>query len=268
MIRGKLGPALEQARLDAGFSRAQFARELNLSITLLEAIESESWTELPAGLERPLTRQVAARLGIDPSEFPDSWEAIPGAAGSDTPDPRREWMERAVMGLLSAGSVGLLLWLVIPGPRIRAGASTGPKTLPSPVHAPVPAAPPDQPYPVIGELIPEAPRNEDGILVTIRALDATQASLESEAGRNARVVQVSEPWRFRVKGPFVITLENAGVVKLEVGGRLIPHGQSVGEAWTGRFGPEGQWIPRGAPEVPAKASAPETDPVGEEGGRP
>jgi hypothetical protein len=34
-----------------------------------------------------------------------------------------------------------------------------------------------------------------------------------------------------------------------VAGRRIPHGQNVGEAWTGHFDAEGHWL-RPAPTVP------------------
>jgi hypothetical protein len=64
-----------------------------------------------------------------------------------------------------------------------------------------------------------------------------------------------------VKGPFTISLDNAGVVALEVAGRHIRHGRTVGEPWLGRFGPLGDWIqPQEAvPQNPP--TAPETDPA-------
>ena len=56
----------------------------------------------------------------------------------------------------------------------------------------------------------------------------------------------------RVKGPFTLSLDNAGVVSVEVAGHSIRHGQSVGEPWTGRFGADGQWL-RTAPPLPVAA---------------
>jgi len=47
------------------------------------------------------------------------------------------------------------------------------------------------------------------------------------------------------------------VATVEVGGRRIRHGQSVGEPWTGRFGADGQWLRAAAP-VPEAATVPET----------
>ena len=265
-MREGLGASLERARLGKGLSREVLARELNIPIMTLEAIEQEEWEKLPPGLERPVTRQVALRLGVEPERFAESWEAVPGPAEGDPPDPRRDLLERFVMAFLTLGSVGLLLWLVVPGPRIRTGALTGPNRSADLVHAPVFLPPPAQPYPVLGEVLPEAPLNEAGALILLRALDACVARIDSDAGSESRVLQVSEPWRLRVAGAFTLRLENAGVVKVEVAGKPILHGQSVGEAWVGRFGPDGQWQ-RAAPGEPkTKPSAPETDPDPDEAG--
>lgn len=265
-MREGLGAALEKVRLGKGLSRELLARELNLSIATLEAIEREEWEKLPPGLERPVTRQVAQRLNVDPEQFPESWEAVPGSVEGELPDPHRDLLEQIVMGILTLGSVGLILWLVIPGPRIRTGILSRPRKDPDPIHMPAYLPPPDQAFPVLGEVLPEAPKNDEGILVSLRAFDACGARVESDAGVETRVLQVSEPWRLRVKGAFTLHLDNAGVVKIEVAGRPILHGQSVGEAWEARFGADGQWLRAPATEPKVKQSAPETDPVPDEEG--
>ena len=90
------------------------------------------------------------------------------------------------------------------------------------------------------------------------------ARIEPEGGTpQVRALQVSEPWRLRVKGPFSLVLDNAGVVNVEVAGRRIAHGQSVGQAWTGRFDAEGRWLRPMAPELPEEPAVPDDD---EEGG--
>jgi hypothetical protein len=111
-------------------------------------------------------------------------------------------------------------------------------------------------------MLPEAPRTEQGLLVNLRAQDACEAVVESEgAQRLVRTLRVSDPWRLRVKGPFTLTLSNAGVVKVEVAGAPVPHGAAVGAAWTGRFDAEGRWLKPPAPRSPQVA--PETPPGGE-----
>ena len=64
MKEDALGPALEEARLEKGLSREVLARELNISVQTLEAIESERWAQLSEGLQRPIARQLAERLGV------------------------------------------------------------------------------------------------------------------------------------------------------------------------------------------------------------
>ena len=84
--------------------------------------------------------------------------------------------------------------------------------------------------------------NDDGVLVAWPERDT-----------------IAEPWRLRVKGPFTLLLDNAGVVNVEVAGRRIPHGQSVGETWAGRFDGEGRWLRPAPPELPEGAPLPDDD---------
>jgi hypothetical protein len=127
------------------------------------------------------------------------------------------------------------------------------------------------PYPVVGEVLPEVPVNDEGVLVAMRAMDTCGAVIQSlpadrpgprnlGAAEQKHTLRVSEPWRLRVQGPFTIALDNAGVVALEVAGRRIRLGQTVGEPWKGSFGPAGEYLlpPESAPRN--SATAPETDP--------
>jgi hypothetical protein len=63
-----------------------------------------------------------------------------------------------------------------------------------------------------------------------------------------------------VKGPFTISLDNAGVVALDVAGRHIRLGRTVGEPWQGEFGPLGEWIQPAEASPQSPPTAPETDP--------
>lgn len=249
-----LGATLRQAREAAGLTREDLAQELNLSMRHLEAIEGDAWDLMPPGRARPLARQVAERLRVDLDAQVEAFQTVPGIPEEEPLDPKRDRLERMAMMGVGAGSVLLVLWLVVPGPRLgkklvsdRPGLLAG-QALPSP-------PPPTQaPYPVLGELIPEAPLNAEGILVSVRALDACNARIESQAEGGGppqdHALRVSEPWRLRVKGPFTLTLDNAGVVNLEVAGRRVHHGQSVGQGWVGRFDAEGRWLRPVEPEVP------------------
>ena len=257
-----IGATLRAERLAQGLSLFALAHELNLSVKILEAVETESWAHLPEGRERPHTRQIAERLGVDLGSFPDQWRQLPGVQDQEPRDPRQESMERLLMSALTVGSVGLLLWLVVPGRSLRQG-HTQPvlnevRTGPSPWVAKDAASA----FPVVGEVLPEAPLNDEGILVSMRAMDACEALIQGpdpNVAPQRRALRVSEPWHLRVKGPFTISLDNAGVVALEVAGRRIRHGRNVGEPWTGRIEENGEWLVPASKDPEHPSTAPETD---------
>lgn len=262
-----IGEVLRRERIAQGLSLFVLAHELNLSVPILEAVEAEAWQRLPPGRERPHTRQIAERLGVDLASFPEQWNQLPGALEQELPDPRRESLERVLVSAITVGSVALLLWLVVPGPSLKRPhapakeVDTGP-ALWTPKD-------PAGPYPVVGEVLPEVPVNDEGVLISMRAMDTCEAVVQGLPQESPgvlgpalrRTLRVSEPWRLRVRGPFTISLGNAGVVALEVAGRHIRHGRTVGEPWQGQFGPQGGWIlpQEAAPKNPP--SAPEADPA-------
>lgn len=267
-----LGTLLRQAREAKGLSLERLARDLNLQESVLRSLEADVYEQLPTGGERPLVRQVAERLEVDLAEHQEAWESLPGSMAEDSPDPKQERLERIVMAALTAGSIGLLAWLVVPGPNLKRGALDENQAQHSGTHAGLqPVAEPrlqnrgaNRNYPVLGEVLPEVPRTEEGCLVILRAQDASLVHIEADGLDEKRTLQVSGPWLLRVKGAFSITLENAGVVSVEVAGRAIRHGQSVGETWVGRFNAEGQWLRPKAPEEPPPTT-PEVDPEAHEG---
>jgi len=259
-----VGGLLQQARKAGGLSREMLALELKLPVRHLEAIEGDDWEALPPGQGRPMVRQLAERLGVDLEPHGAAFQRVPGAPELEPTDPRQERLEQVVMGLLTAASVAVVLWLVVPGPRLGRKPPQNHLVAFSKGALPSPPAPSGAtPYPVLGELLPEAPKNEQGILVSLRAMEACEARIESqaEAGGPAmvRALQVSEPWRLRVKGPFTVRLTNAGVVIVEVAGRPVPHGQSMGEAWIGRFDGEGRWVRPAPPALPGGPEVPDDD---------
>lgn len=255
-----VGQLLQQARVAKGLSLESLALELKLPLRHIEAIEADDWAALPPGRPRPLARQLAERLGVDLEFHTGAFQTVPGVQVLEPPDPRQEGLERLVMGLLTVASALVVLWLVVPGPSL--GRRPAPSYLTGLPKATLPPPPPPStaPYPVLGELLPEAPLNEQGILVSLRSMDACEVRIDPlpEAGAQpmVRTLRVSEPWRLRVKGAFTLFLENAGVVNVEVAGVRIAHGQSVGETWLGRFDAEGHWLkpaPPVLPEEPAPA---------------
>lgn len=268
--RYSIGETLRSRRVAQGLSLFALAHELNLSVSIIEAVEAEAWHRLPKGRERPHTRLIAERLGVDLDLFLDQWDQLPGTIEQELPEPHREFLEKALVSTIMACS---LIWLVIPGPNLKR-----PMHVVSSTGKDVDLATPpswtlkDQTssYPVSGEVLPEVPVNSEGVIVSMRAIDTCEASIKQYKNINnpnvqseqKRMLLVSEPWRLRVKGPFTISLNNAGVVAVEVAGRCIRNGCSVGEPWSGQFGANGEWLlpaaaakqPKGRPHT-----APEAD---------
>lgn len=250
-----LGARLRAAREAKGLSQQGLARELSFPVHLIEALEAEDWDRIPPGRERPLLRRMADRLALDLESCPELWDVVPGSSeAAEAPDPQQERLERLFTGLLTLASVLVLLWLVVPGRGLRGQAASTdlPGTANSPEAWSAPAT--GGAYPVLGEVLPEAPITDEGILVTLRALDACEARIQSEAGDLQHSLRTSEPWRLRVKGPFTLNLDNAGVVSVEVAGRKLRHGRNVGEAWSGRFDAQGLYqLPPETLEAPSVA---------------
>jgi hypothetical protein len=209
---------------------------------------------------------VAERLGVDLEAHPEAWAELPGEPEEEVLDPRQERLERQVTVFLALGAVAALVWLLAPGPRLRHARTQDVKThVGAPPPPGVSTTPYDgHPYPVLGEALPEAPLTAEGVLVILRTQDPCQARILGEGVDLSQSMQVSHPWKVRVKGAFQVQLANAGVVALEVAGRRIRHGQSVGEPWEGRFGAEGTWL-RPTPKEEPPPTLPEPDAGAEPG---
>lgn len=245
-----LGRMIHEAREAAGLGLDQLASELKVPIRILLAVEADDWNAVPPGLERPLARQLAARLNMDLEHHPDALGLVPGATGEALHDPKLEKLERGAMVGLGLGSVALLAWLFIPGGSLRGRTEAAWLDKAPPISVPPPPPKADGPYPVLGEMLPEAPVTEKGILVVLRAQDACDAEIIGADGvKLARPLQVSDPWKLRVKGPFTLSLSNGGVVQVEVAGRPVPQSASVGQAWNGRFDENGSWLRPKPPPV-------------------
>jgi transcriptional regulator with XRE-family HTH domain len=259
-----IGAALRQARIAQGLSLHALAFDLNLSLRILEAVEAEAWDRIPPGRERPYARQIAERLGVDIGSFAEQWNLLPGSMEQEPPDPRREQQERILMGALSAGTLLLVLWLVVPGRNLRKPRGEAEVVVERAGPTRWKPSEPEGPYPVVGEVLPEVPVNEEGVLVSMRAQDTCEVTVAGEGGAvQKRSLRVSDPWRLRVKGPFTVALDNGGVVVLDVAGRRIRHGTAVGEPWTGHFGENGEWIVPESPVGKNPPTAPETEQEGE-----
>ncbi|MBP1626131.1 MAG: Helix-turn-helix domain [Holophagaceae bacterium] len=254
-----VGEAIRRRREFLKLSQEALASQIHLPVQILDAIEREDWEAIPPGRGRPLMRQLMERLEMDPAIHGDAWDRLPGGLEQELPDPKKELWERVLTAGISFAALALILWLILPGPNIKRSI---PEERPTRASQPwIPQAPSSTPgYPVLGELLPEAGVNQEGVLVSLRALDTCEAHIQGPQTDQTRTLRVSEPWKLRVPGPFTLTLKNAGVVEVEVAGKRIRHPGDVAEAWTGQFGADGQAILPQAPPSEATPTAPETDP--------
>jgi hypothetical protein len=112
---------------------------------------------------------------------------------------------------------------------------------------------------VLGEVFPENPITADGVLISLRATDFCNARIviENRHEQN-QTLHMSEPWKLRIQGPFVLFLDNAGVVVVEIAGRRIQHGVGVGQQWSGSFDAHGNWLRPLPRPSPSKIDMPDT----------
>ncbi len=92
----KLGHLLEEARLEKGLSRKKVAQRMGISIRVLEGLEKEDPTLLPAGVDGwALLRRYADALGLDGDALSHRWE--PGIRDETGPslDDHRSLMVEA-----------------------------------------------------------------------------------------------------------------------------------------------------------------------------
>lgn len=266
--RAGIGTTLRLKRVAKGLSLFALAHELSLSVSLIEAVEAEDWHRLPKGRERTYIKLIAERLGVDLDLFAEQWGQMPGTVERVSSGHNHNFLEKLLASVVTVCSLILLLWLVVPGPNLKRplsapGKESIPATLPY-----LAAKERISLYPVAGEALPEVPVNVDGVIISIRAMDTCQATIKQckntsnfkDCFEEKRTLIVSEPWRLRVRGPFTIFLDNAGVVVIEVAGRRILTGCTVGESWSGHFGVNGEWlVPADKSPKPHVYTAPEAD---------
>lgn len=252
-----LGALLREARLRQGLGLPELAERLHWRQELLEAVEAEAWERIPPGQERPMVRQMAALLACDLDAHREAFARVPGEPAEEGPDPRQSRLERHATFVLGLALVGALAWLLKPGEGLRAQPEGAAR--PQPSRAWMAGERPRQPFPVLGEALPEAPVTEEGILVYLRVQDLCRIQVSSGAGEVTHEVHPGTPWQGRVKGPFRLALDNAGVGVLHVAGRRIAHGRPVGEGWSGSFDAQGLWLQAPLPQAPeaTPAAAPE-----------
>jgi len=254
----KLGDVFRERRLAMGFEAEELAEELRISPKVIELVESGDWTVVPTDQEYPSIILIVRRLDLDLSAYSGAVLVDdPESEGASTNNPRTE---RIVMITMMVAATAMLAWLLIPAKSIV--QPTSQESQEKTKHSVIWQKPVgDQLYPVLGEVFPESPITEDGVLISLRATDTCNAHIAMENGQvQNQILRMSEPWKLRVKGSFSLYLDNAGVVAVEVAGYKIQHDAGVGQKWHGSFDHAGNWLrPKPPLPVPSKAEPPDDD---------
>jgi len=207
---------------------------------------------------------IAKRLNLDLKSYSRVYYL--GEQEEEDTRPNNPKLEQAVAISMVAATLAMLAWLLIPAKSIVQTTAKNESTNDQyivPWQKPIS----DQPYPVLGEVFPDSPITQDGVLVSLRATDTCTARIVMESGQEqTQVLRMSEPWKLRVKGPFVLHLDNGGVVSVEIAGSIIHHNVGVGHLWSGHFDGLGNWqrSPSLQPRT-AKPNPPEPPPTDDNG---
>jgi transcriptional regulator with XRE-family HTH domain len=248
----RLCNAFREKREALGLELEKMAEELGISANTIRSIEANDWSEVPSGGEYPLVLLIAKRLDIDLRNHPVSKSSFIDSYAVNEIQPGSLVRERVVMVVMTIAVVLVLAWLLIPAKGlVQYSDKDTQKTAATATFWQKPDS--DQPYPVLGEVFPESPITADGVLISLRATDFCNARIviENRHEQN-QTLRMSEPWKLRIQGPFVLSLDNAGVVVVEIAGHRIQHGVGVGQQWSGSFDSNGNWLrplPRRPPPV-------------------
>jgi transcriptional regulator with XRE-family HTH domain len=255
----RLCTAFREKREALGLEIEKMAEELGISAQTIQSIEANDWSEVPSGGEYPLVVQIAKRLDIDLRNHPVSKSSFIDSYAVNEIQPSNLARERIVMVVMTIAVVLVLAWLLVPAKGLVQYADKDTqKTHAASTFWQKPDS--DQPYPVLGEVFPESPITADGVLISLRATDFCDARIVMENRHEQnQTLRMSEPWKLRIQGPFVLSLDNAGVVVVEVAGHRIQHGVGVGQHWSGSFDSNGVWLRPLPRPAPPKIDVPATD---------
>ena len=254
------GRMLSRARREQGLKADEVAARLHLSITIIEAIENDDDTRLPAPIYvRGYLRKYAALVGLSGDELVEGYNArcgdqspplrldvVPAKAPlTGTHRPRNWWLIGGSAAMLLL--IGMLvLWLAN-------------RDEPAPVRTPVPAVqdapPPARPAPARPHANPvtrspgksvstqpaerkerpaaaktgatkaekTAPASGGGDIITIRFHEASWVDIRDADGKRLlfRTAKPGSAYRLRGRRPFSVYLGNAPGVDLQLNGKPV-----------------------------------------------
>jgi cytoskeletal protein RodZ len=220
-----LGSYLQGLRLARGVSLQEMARSTRVAPRYLEALEGDRWALLPApAFTRGFIRAYCQRLGESPDDALACYATAlnelspPAAELSSTPAARR-WLHGPVLvssGLLVAFGFGLFL-VSLAVRRQPAPEAKAPKPAASVPSQPISLTPPPPETPVA----PSVAAPTQSRLVA-RTTEPTWVRIQTDARVVEELLPAGATREWVSDRRFVLTIGNAGGIRLELNGRLLP----------------------------------------------
>jgi len=238
---GSFGERLRREREMRGVSLEEISAATRISTRFLLALERENWDQLPGGVfNRGFIRSVSRFLGLDPETLIAEYALVtkdhPSIAriALEPPLPRKKKFPWAGVAALLVTLVAAGGWLAYERYGYIVKAWRSPEVPPPPkVALPPPPAPgANNAAAPATSLNPSANPSEPASLEL--RVDVSQETVLTLLADGQRVFRGRmSPGRsqtFRARDEFEISAENAGVVVLEMNGRLMPAVGLPGEA--------------------------------------
>jgi len=230
-----LGIRLRELREAKGVSLDDIARSTRVGRGHLEALESDSWGDLPSPVfVKGFIRAYCEFLEASPDEALGLYREATGEtvrpdrvqSAVHTPPTRRIGPLMVSLVLFIAFGASLFALRIglksspHPAPTVLGAARGNAESVPSSTPSPVTVAPvvPVQPSPVpAGELRPSAQR------LLIRAVEATWIRVQVDEGQEAEeLLQAGAVREWTAARRFVLTVGNAGALEVDLNGRRLP----------------------------------------------
>ncbi len=231
-----LGAYLRAQRELRALALDELLRETRIPRYVGEALEEDRYEDLPAPVfTRGFIRAYLRHLGLPPDEALALFQTgiAPPPPSPPPAEParglRRRYLPVAVC-LASGMVLSMALYAYV--------ALTRPVTVPLPVKAPTAQVPVAPPVEAAGEKAP-APQTESPLRLVVRATELTWVRVETDEGETIQeLLPVSAVREWSAQSRFVLTVGNAGGIKLELNGKPLPPLGRSGEVVRGLVLPE------------------------------
>lgn len=232
---GSFGSWLRQQREIRKISLREISDSTKIGLRYLEALEDDRFHVLPATIfAKGFLREYAKYVGLDPDEVVNFYliadqgraEEPPEMAAVTGPPPSRRPPRQVAVGVVVVVALLLLVAGIIALVRVQRQAGDG-------VGAPGMAPPPIQPAPPPSPQQAEpAEGSEEGRSIVVGLSFTAECWVEAVIDDSERIQELrvqGESMQIEALRRVVLTLGNAGAVRVEVNGEPLPLDGAAGE---------------------------------------